>query len=89
MVIQNNFFDLWDIFVNELIGDVWLTIIIGIIVLIFLSLKFRIPYEVTTVFAVIWLSIAYAATLIKSVWVILVLLVAGLFFYRVSQILER
>ncbi len=89
MVIQNNYFDLFDIFVNELIGDIWLAIIIGIIVMFFLSIKFKLPYQVSVLLCLLWLMIVFAATFLDIIWVFIILTIAFLFYYRIKQGFER
>ncbi len=89
MVTQNNFFDLWDIFVNELIGDVWLTIFIGLIVIFVLSIKFKMPFELTSSFGLLWIMVAFATTFMEILWVLAILTSSGFFFYQLIKTINE
>ncbi len=89
MVNQDNFFDLWDIFANELIGDVWLFIILGLILIWFLSIKFKMPYQLSVLFGMLWLVIIFAETQIYIIWVFVVLYIGTSFYFMYSRGLRR
>lgn len=72
-------FDLWQLS-NELIGDIWLLLIVGLFATWYLVLKGKIGYKVGTMLSIIWLSIFFAQTNEILVWIIVVL-AAGLTFY--------
>ena len=82
MVNVENFFDLYDIFVNELVGGIWLFIAIALIAIVFLSLKNKIPSEAIFLIVALFISLMYAATgeALTLLWV-LVVLAAGIIFY--------
>ncbi len=80
MVVQENFFDMYDFLVNELIGNPQLATIVGSGVIIYLSLKFGIPSKPTFTLLGIFLLMMYSQTSIAIILVFVVLL-AGLFFY--------
>lgn len=81
----DNFLDLWDIWVNELIGDVWLFVFLGVIVISYLSIKAKFTMEVTVILNVLFLMIVFArATGLSILWVFIVLGV-GAFFYYIYQ----
>ena len=52
MINQSNFFDLYDVLVNELIGDVWMAIIVSLAIIWFLSIKAKMPYQLSILFGV-------------------------------------
>ncbi len=82
MVVMNNFLDLWDIWVNELIGSVWLFVFLGIVVISYLSIKVKFSLEVTIVLNVIFLMIVFSkATGLSILWVFILLGVGSLFYY--------
>ena len=82
---MDNFLDLWDIWVNELVGDVWLFIFLGIIIIAFISIKAKLPTEVTILLEMLFLIIVFAkATGLMVLWVF-ILLGAGLIFYYFYQ----
>ena len=83
---QTQFFDLYHILVNELFGDVWLAIIGFLILILFLSIRYKMPFEVTIMFTLLFLAIMFAQTFIYILWVFLVLIVGLLFYYTMSKI---
>lgn len=88
MVTQGNYFDLWDVFVNELIGDVWLALFVGLIVILWISIKTKIPYQVSILYLVLWFGIGYAATFISVIWALLIMFIGLLFYFRMSKIFK-
>jgi len=87
MVTQLNYFDLWDIFINELIGGVWLSIIVVFILISWAAIKFRWNYPVSIMIMFLYLSIVYAATGIQLVWAFVVLAVSAIFYYRLTKVM--
>ena len=80
----DNFLDLWDIWVNELVGDVWLFIFLGIIVISYLSIKAKLSMEVTILLNILFLTIIFARSNLVILW-IFVLLGGGSMFYYFYQ----
>ena len=60
MVNPENFFDLYDVLVNELFGSIFLFTFIGLILIFFFSSKLRIPSAVGMLFAMLFLLIVIA-----------------------------
>jgi len=88
---QANYFDLEQIFINELIGDVTLFIIIGLILIWFSGIKARVPYPVLGLISLIWVSIVYSiATATAEIFFLLGVLAVGfLFYFALSKIANR
>lgn len=88
-IFQENYFDLWQVFVNEIVGDIWIFIIIGLILLVYFSIKANFPFEVTIMFSVLWLSLVFSkATSLIVIWAFIVLFIGGLFYYTISKALK-
>ena len=86
----NNYLDLWDIFVNELIGSVWLFIFLGIIVISFLSIKAKFSMEVTIIMNVLFLAIVFTkATGLSVLWTFILLGTGVLFFYVYQKLIRH
>ncbi len=85
----SKFLDLYDIWVNELIGDVWLAIFLGLIMIWFLSAKSKLTTEVSMLFAIIFLAAMFAKTGLTILWVFEVLGVGLLFYYKMSKIIRQ
>ncbi len=88
MVIQNNFFDLWDVFVNELIGDASLAIFLGVILIVIIASRTKTPYQVVIVYITLWFGAVYSVLLsnFNIVWVFLLLFIGLLFYFRMLKI---
>ncbi len=85
MASLDNYFDIWNIVVNELIGDIWLTTIIGLIAIFILSVRFNMRFELSVFFSLFWVMIIYAATGLEILWIFAVLACGGLFFYNMVK----
>jgi hypothetical protein len=88
MIDDSNIFDLYDIVINELIGDVMLSILVFLVVVWFLSIKAKMPYQLSILFGVLLLTIFFAETQILIIWVFVVLIVGLMFYYAVSKAMK-
>ncbi len=84
----NNFLDLWDIWVNELVGDVWLFIFLGIILIWYLSIKSKMTTEVTIMFMILFLSAIFAHIYFEIIWVFVVLGTGAFFYYKLQKLIR-
>ena len=85
------YFNFYDIFVNELFGDVWLFAIVGIILVWFICIRCRLPYHVPLLFTIIFFGMVYSqnpATLLLF-WIIALMLTGFIFYYMISRMLNR
>ena len=80
----SNFLDIWDIWVNELVGIVWLFIFLGIVVISYLSIKSKLSLEITILLNILFLSIVFARSNLIILWTF-ILLGGGLMFYYFYQ----
>ncbi len=85
---MDNFLDLWDIWVNELVGDVWLFIFLALIMIWFLAAKSKISTEVAVLFSILFLSIIFAQTNLIILWVFIILGVSAFFYYKYQKIIR-
>ena len=85
----DHFLDLYDIWVNELVGDVWLFIFLGLILIWFLSARSKLTTEVSMLFAILFLAAIFAKTGLTVLWVFTVLGVGLIFYYKMSRIIRR
>lgn len=84
-----NFLDIWDIFVNELIGDVWLFIFLGLIVIWYISIKNKVTTEVTIMFTLLFLSAIFARIYSEIIWVFMVFGTGAFLYYKLQKIIRR
>jgi len=79
MINPKNFLDLWDILVNELIGDVWLFIILGFVVVVFISVRyFRMASSASIVLGILFVLMIMTTRYIAFIWIWIVTIV-GIF----------
>jgi len=87
---MSNYFDLEEIWVNELVGDIWLFVFVGIILIWLISIKSKAPFQIPALLTVIWcavcFSIAYNALLI--LWFMAILIAGFIFYYVLNKILR-
>lgn len=57
MIDQTNYLDIPNLFINEIIGDPWLAFFIGAVIIIYLGMKYTIPFE-----AIVVLLLLYCVT---------------------------
>ena len=83
MINQSNFFNLQDVIVNELVGSEWLTVLLGLVVVWYLSIKAKMPIQVSIIFCLLWLVVMFAGYSTGGdfliIWVYVVLFI-GVFF---------
>lgn len=89
MINPTNFLDLYDVWFNELIGDVWLGIFITMITLLIICIKYKLRYEIILLFEVLLIGVIFEKTRIMALWVFIVLIIGALFYYTVSRIYRR
>ena len=81
-----NYLDLKDIIFNEIIGDIWLAIFIGLILIVMVSIKAKIPSKSITLLCSLWLMIVFIEfTALTIIWKLLVLLISLIFFWAIAD----
>ena len=86
MVNQDNFLDLWDIFANELVGDAMLFIILALVLVWFVSIKAKMPFQLSILFGLLLLTIFFAQESgFLIIWVFVVLIVGVMFYYVLNK----
>ena len=87
---QSAIFNVKDILVNELIGDVTLFGIIGIIMIWLLGSKAGLPLKVMIVFTIAWVGLCYSfyASFIGW-WILAITFVGFTFYYQVAKELGK
>lgn len=88
-IYEENYFDMWQIFVNEIIGNVWLFLIVGLIILTYFGIKAKMPIEVVSLFGIFWLILVFSkATSLIVIWVMIILFVGFNIYYVVAKALR-
>ena len=88
MIAQEDVFDLYNILVNELAGDVWIAIILGLIIVWLMAIKSKMPYELSILFGLLFVTIMFSETFIILLWVFVVLITGLLFYYAITKAME-
>jgi len=89
MVNVENVFDIYDIFVNEVIGDIWLAIIIAFLGVNIFAIKKKVPFEVIVMFDILVLAAFFSrVTSLLIIWVFIVLFVGVQFYMALTKLLE-
>lgn len=88
MIVQEDVFDLYNILVNELAGDVWIAIILGLIIVWLMAIKLKMSYELSILFGLLWLSVMFSKTFIPIIWVFVVMISGLLFYYAIAKAME-
>ena len=85
----DNFLDIWDIWVNELVGSVWLFIFLGIVVISYLSVKAKLSTEVTILLNVLFITIIFARSNLVILWAFILLGGGGMFYYFYQKTIRQ
>ena len=88
MIVQEDVFDLYNILVNELAGDVWIAIILGLIIVWLMAIKFKMPYELSILFGLLFITIMFSETFIIILWVFVVMIAGLLYYYAIAKGME-
>lgn len=91
MVNPENFFDLYDVLVNELFGSIFLFTFVGLILIFFFSTKLRIPSAVGILIAMLFLMIIFAEVFdaLLIAWVFIGLITAAVFSLGINAWMKR
>ena len=85
----NNYLDLYDVWVNELVGSLWIFIFLGIVLIWYLSIKNKMTAEATIIFTLLFLSAIVMRTKSELIWVLIVLGVGAFFYFKLQKIIRQ
>jgi len=87
---MTNYFDMEEVLVNELVGDIWLFVFIGIIMIWWFSLKSKLPFQIPILLSIMWFSVCFSISTgtLLILWFMALLAVGGLFYYGISKLLR-
>ncbi len=88
-MVQENYFDFYDILFNQIIGDVWLGLIVGLLVWTILGIKAKMPMPIIFIFDALWLIIVSVETEIWVIYVYTIFFLGVLFYYMISSFIGR
>jgi len=79
-LIIENYLDWYDILVNEIAGDIWIFILIGLIAILYICAYTRIPFQTSVMLGLLFLAIMASATSSLPIWSY-VIAISGLIFF--------
>ncbi len=85
----DNFLDIWDIWVNELIGSEWLFIFLGLAIILYISIKNKIGTDTTIIFSILFLAAVFSKSFNEVIWVLIVFGVGVFFYFRIQRLIRR
>lgn len=88
-VIQENYLDIWAV-ANEVIGNPWIFLGIALLLLNIYAAKQKVPFEVMVLFNLL-VGIAFFAKAQSMIliWVVVALLVGGLFYPALAKFINK
>ena len=89
MVNIEHFFDLYDVFVNELIGDLLLFLVVGLVIIWLVCIYYKIPFQGAMMLSVLFCSMVVGYTFDVRIWIMVLLIVGVFFFYAVARAIRR
>ena len=85
MVNPQNFFDLEQVLVNEIIGSIALFIIIAVIVIFVLATRYAVSVQATVMLLALFLCIIVAKYANTLIWVFVVAITGLVFYLAISK----
>jgi hypothetical protein len=88
---MSNYFDLKQVWVNELVGDVWVFLFLGLIMIWLVSAKAKVPFQVASLLSIVWIGLAFTAVSTAEftiIWAIVIMFAGFVFYYGVAKLLK-
>ncbi len=84
-----NYFDFWDIIVNQLLGSVEIFIVFGLIIVIYFAIRKNMSGAATILMSVLFLSIIVAKTSSNMIWVYIILAAGIILYIPYNKLIKR
>lgn len=88
-ITEDNYLDLGNLLINELIGSVGLTIVLGIVLIIYLGVRERLDVQAIIALCFLWVCLVTAYVYNAFLLVVAVLIVAIYVYASWSKIIKR
>ena len=85
MSIGEDYFDVYNIFVNEIIGSVIIALFIVIIIINIAAIKAKTPFGLIGLFNILVLIFFFSVAFLQIIWVFVVLIAGMVFYYNMSK----
>jgi len=88
---QTAYLNLEDVFINELVGGIWLFVILGFVLIWIYGLKAKIPMQPLLLLSIIWAGVCFSASFgeLLILWIFVLMAVGLIFYYMVMRAIER
>lgn len=88
-ITQNNYLDIGNLIVNEFVGSVTLTIIIGLVWITYIAAKYRFPAVVTVAISLLWAGFVVTIAYNNILWLLMMLVLATLIYLLYAKVFKR
>jgi len=88
-ITQDNYLDVFNLFINEFVGDVFLFLIIGLVLIGFLALKFRLPIEVVVFVVLVFIGGVMSYVFNSLAWMLILIIVGGIIYSLLPKLISR
>jgi len=87
---MTNYFDLKQVWVSELFGDIWLFLFFGLIMIWLVSAKTKVPFQVAMLLSIIWLGLCFSFSTAEFgiIWALAIMFAGFMFYYGVAKLLK-
>ena len=85
----NNYLDIWNIIVYEIVGSLWVTIIIGLVLIAYFTAKYAIPYQTSIALTILYLAVIVGLSGQWGIWVMIGLFVGAWLFWIIGKAIRR
>jgi len=87
---MSNYFDLRQVWVNELVGTPLLFFFVGIIAIWLFAARAKIPFNVTTLLSIVWVGVVFSIepATFTLFWAIALMLSGLTFYYAIAKPLK-
>jgi len=89
MAASDNYLDIGGFFINEIIGDINLFIIISMIIILYTGLKYKLPFESAGIMLGIWLMGVGSYTKNPIIFTLVILIVGASFYSAMNKVMHR
>lgn len=87
---MTNYLDLKQVWVSELVGDTLLFLIIGLVILWIAASKAKIPFQVTSLLSILWISVCFTVSYgeFTILWAMAIMGAGFILYYGVAKLLK-
>lgn len=88
-ITEDNFLDLGNLFINEIVGSTSLFIIIGLIVINYYGVRSSLPFQVNMVNSFLWAGLIMSYVYNELLWMLSLFVIAIIFYALYPKLFKR